>query len=265
MNNEANDFRLQKAYFDRLCEEVLLRSNLPSDDGGIGTLGEKRMHALIKRFLCPNEAFHESPMEGTRYVADIRVGKDVTEVQTGAFYPMRKKIAYYLEKTDCRVTVVHPIPAVKWISWIDPVTYDVSPPKRSPKKGTVLDLLPELYALLPSLGSDRLAFRVLLLEVQDFRWKNGYSRDKKRGSERYERLPVALLGDVSLKTPQDVAALLPDVLREAPFTVKQFSAATRLLGRDAYSAVHALEALGVLTRTTSDGRAMTFSLCVHAT
>ena len=250
-------FSLQKAYFDRLCSEVLTSSQ-PEGEGGIGTLGEKRMHALIKRYLCPNADFHEVAMEGARYVADVRVGDEILEVQTGGFFPMKKKIDYYLQKTPCQVTVVHPIPAVKWISWIDPVTYDISKPKRSPRRGTLLDLLPELYSLLPMLKNERLSFRVLLLEVQEFRWRNGYSRDRKRGSERYERLPVSLLEDRSFTTPEDFAALLPEELKTGEFTVKQFSAATHLRGRDAYSAVHALEEMGVLLPVAPIGRAMAF-------
>ena len=59
------DFALRKAFFDRLCEDVLRTPPEGDSEGGIGTLGEKRMHALIKRFLCPNTDFHEVPLVGT--------------------------------------------------------------------------------------------------------------------------------------------------------------------------------------------------------
>lgn len=254
---EEMDFRLRKAYFDALCEEVL-RTPQSDGEGGIGTLGEKRMHALIKRFVCPNVEFHEARLEGTRYVADIRVGNAITEVQTGSFYPMKQKLAYYMESTDCKVTLLHPIAALKWINWIDPVTLEISKPTRSPLRGSVIHLLPELYPLLPLLGNGRLEFRVLLLEVQEFRWRNGWARDGKRGSARYEKLPVSLMEDVTLCSREDFAALLPPTLGDAPFTVKAFSSATKLRGRDAYSAVYVLEALGILERTEPIGRSMAF-------
>lgn len=252
------DFALRKAFFDRLCEDVLRTPPEGDSEGGIGTLGEKRMHALIKRFLCPNTDFHEVPLAGTRYVSDLRIGDEITEVQTGSFYPMQKKLIYYMSHTDCNVTVVHPLPARKWVSWIQPETLEISKPSRSPRAATVIDLFPALYALLPVLGNERITYRVLLLEVQEFRWQNGYGKNRKRGSERYERLPVSLLEDISLRTAADFRAVLPSTLHGTQFTVKEFSSATRLRGRDAYSAVHALEAMGVLQRREPIGRAMSF-------
>ena len=203
----------EQARFNRLCREILV-SGHTSGEAGIGTLAEKRLHAVIKRYLCEDEDCHEVGVLNTRFVSDVRIGNEIYEVQTGSFYPMKKKIAHYLEKTDCTVTVVHPIPAVKWISWIDPKTHEITSRARSPKRGRAEDLLPELYHLLPHLGDPRLRFRVLLLEAEDFRLLCGWSRDRKRGSERYERIPLALLGDLEFNSPADFAALL-DILRRS--------------------------------------------------
>ena len=97
-----------KARFDRLCREAASAPRGVGDEG-IGTLGEKRMHAIIKRYLSEDHTYHEVGVLNTGYVSDVRIGNDVYEVQTGAFYPMKKKIAHYLENTDCTVTVVHPM------------------------------------------------------------------------------------------------------------------------------------------------------------
>ena len=108
-----------KARFDRLCREAMrIRPNL--GDAGIGTLAEKCMHAVIKQYLCADVACHEVKVPNTRFVSDVRIGREVFEVQTGAFYPMKKKIDYYLTQTDYTVTVVHPIAAERWMSWVDP-------------------------------------------------------------------------------------------------------------------------------------------------
>ncbi len=248
--------RASRARFLRICREVM-QQEAHTADGGIGTLGEKRMHLILKRYLTPDEDLHEVGVRNTRYVSDVRIGNDIYEVQTGAFYPMRRKIAHYLEKTDCTVTVVHPIIVDKWVTWVDPKTGDLSPRKKSPKHASPISLLPQLYSLLPHLGSPRLRFRLLMITAEDFRLLDGWSRDRKRGSNRYERIPLELLGELEFSSPTDLAGLIPQEL-PSPFTVKDFMHHAGLRGRDAYSAVHVLEALGLITPTDPIGRAMAF-------
>lgn len=246
----------KRARFCRLCDEAMLNRR-SEGDGGFGTLAEKRMHAIIKRYLCPNEDFHEVGLDGTRYISDIRIGSMIYEVQTGPFYPMRKKIAYYLEKTDCTVTVVHPIAVNKWVSWVDPITNEILPRKKSPKHEHPSDLLDELYSLIPHVGNPRLRFRLLLIEAQDFRLLNGRSRDRKRGSERYERIPISLLGELDFCSPEDFRPFLPEEL-PSPFTVKDYTRYTGIRGRSAYSSVRVLASLGLIEPTDPIGRAMAF-------
>ena len=247
-----------RARFCRLCEAAMLERRA-NGDAGIGTLAEKRLHAIIKRYLCEDEDLHEVGVLNTRYVSDVRIGNDVYEVQTGAFYPMRKKIAYYLENTNCTVTIVHPIIVNKWVSWVDPTTHEVSERKKSPKHEGTKDLLAELYCLIPYLGNPRLKFRLLMLEAQDFRLLTGRSRDRKHyGAERYERIPLDLLSEEDFSDVSDFRQFIPDTL-PTHFTVKDFTRHTGIRGRDAYSAVRVLVALGLLSTGESIGRAMGFT------
>lgn len=247
-----------RARFCRLCEAAMSERRTQGE-AGIGTLAEKRMHSIIKRYLCEDEEMHEVGVLDTRYVSDVRIGNEIFEVQTGAFYPMRKKIAYYLDHTDCTVTIVHPIIVNKWVSWVDPITHEITERKKSPKHESAQDLLAELYCLIPHLGNNRLRFRLLLLEAQDFRILNGRrSRDRKRGAERYERIPLDLLGEEEFTSPSDFQKFIPDAL-PTHFTVKDFTKHTGIRGRDAYSAVRVLVALGLLSTGESIGRAMGFT------
>ena len=249
---------MNQTRFERLCMEAAVKGRTAGADG-FGTLAEKRLHAVIKKYICPNEEFHEAVIEGTRFLADIRVGDDIVEVQTGAFYPMKKKIDHYLQNTDCTVTVVHPIAAVRRLSWGDPETFEIGSARRVAGERAEA-ILPELYCLLPHLGDPRLRFRLLLLEVHDFRLQNGArSRDRKKGSVRYERMPIALLDELNFCTPEDFRRFIPEGL-PSPFTVKQFSTLSGLRGRDAYSAVRVLAALGLFAPTEPIGRAMAFEI-----
>ena len=169
------------------------------------------------------------------------------------------KIAYYLESTDLTVTVVHPIPKDRWVSWVDPRSMEISPRRRSPRHGKASDILPRLYPLIPMLSNPRLKFRVLLLEVHDFRLLSGRKKNSRRGGERYERIPISLIEDIQLNSPKDFERFLPQAL-PSPFTVKDFSRATKIVGRDAYSAVRVLVALGLIAPAPNTGRSMAFTV-----
>jgi hypothetical protein len=235
----------------------------PTDAPHIGTLREKRLHAAVKLYLCHDETCHERPVgdllredgaKPRRMVADILTDGHIMEVQTGGFFPLREKIGWYLTHTPCRVTVVHPIPAVKYLSWIDPADGSILSRHKSPKRGRVKDIAKELYWMSDFIGDPRFAVRILLLELEEYRLADGWSRDKKRGSNRYERFPTALLGDVTLWTPADYAAyFLPSAL-SAPdaegtppvFTAAAYAKATGVRGKATYSTIHLLERLGLI-------------------
>ncbi len=245
----------------------------------IGTLREKRLHAAVKQYLCPDTACHErlvgeepgmtDEKKKCRMVADILVGRNILEVQTGGFYPLREKVARYLAHTDCHVTVVHPMAAVKYLSWMDPESGEILSRHRSPKRGRVKDVARELYWLSDFIGNERFSLRLLLLELEEYRMADGWSQDGKRGSNRYERFPTALLGDVTLASAEDYATyFLPAAWRMpnsagAPvsFTAAEYAAATGIRGRATYGILHLLERLALIREgEEKQGRSRTYVL-----
>ena len=244
----------------------------------IGTLQEKRMHAAIKRYLCADTACHERPVpdflaaeesggRSRRVVADILTDGEIMEVQTSGFHPLRKKIDYYLTHTPYRVTAVHPIPAVRYLSWINPADGQIISRRKSPKRGRVKDVARELYWLSEYAGNPRFSIRLLLVELEEYRLADGWSRDGKRGSNRYERFPTALLGDVTLATADDYAAyFLPASLCDCsddlgdprgssrPFTAADYARASGIHGMATYSMLRLLCSLGLVEQTEKIGR-----------
>ena len=246
-----------RARFARLIRENMLEAQ--AHDGGIGTLGEKRMHAVIKNYLADRQ-FQEIRMDAvegshaTRFVADVFDGERIFEVQTGSFYPLRAKLDYYLKKTPYHVTLVHPVSVVKRLSWIDPVTGEISTPRKSPRRGRIQDVAGQLFWLTPYISSGRLSLRLLLCETSEYRWKNGWGKGGKRGSVRYERIPTALLDDLTYTIPEDYRAdFLPDTLPER-FTAAEYAKATRICGMATYGTLGFLTALGLLCEDGKSGR-----------
>ena len=263
MNSDTDKLR-----FERVLNEVLLTGR---DRTGIGTYQEKMLHSAVKLFICDDKSCHEVKIypdtpgkTGGResgYIADILIDCDIYEIQTGGFFPLKPKIKFYLEETSYNVTVVVPLAARKWVSWIDPDTSEVSKRHRSPKKQSPRDILPELFWLLPYINSRRLSFRVLLLEIDEFRLRNGWGNDGKRGSERYERIPRGLCGIEDFSVPADYIPLLPEGLPDT-FTAAEFGKAARLRGRKIYSVIKVFLELGLLKTDGMRGRAVLYRLSV---
>ncbi len=268
----------EKLHFERIAQEV---SQMPwhtsdrsptADENAplIGTLREKRLHAVIKRYLCEDVTAHEIPVrdllagedhppKNTKMVADVLVDDHIYEVQTGGFYPLKKKLQWYLEHTSCEVTVVHPMAGIKYLSWIDPADGQVASRTRVAKRGRVKDVAKELYWLSDFLGDPRFSLRLLLLEIEEFRILDGYGKEKKLRASKYERFPTSLLGDVRLAESEDYAFyFLPDTLKDAPFTAAEYTKATGIRGKAAYGMLHLMVRLGILTEGEKLGRSMTF-------
>ena len=219
---------------------------------GIGTLGEKTLHACLKYYLDPDKTHHE--VRVGRYVADIADGKSVTEIQSRQFYRLQKKLAAFLERGP--VTVAYPVAKRKWVNWVSPETGEIVSRRRSTRSGSAADVLPELYDLRAFLG--RLHIHVLLLEVEEYRLLNGWGPEKKRGGARYERRPVALLGEVELPPGDNYARLLPPGHPES-FTVKDFAKRCRLSEARARAALGVLTRTGAVLRTGKHGRALVYA------
>ena len=126
--------------FDKALRDMLTHDKTRD---GIGTLGEKSLHSVIKHYISPNEDTHE--IKCGRFVADILADGRIFEVQTRGFYHLQKKLEYFLPLY--RVTVVYPIPEKKWLCWIDEETGECSAPRKSPLKGTVYQAFFELYKI----------------------------------------------------------------------------------------------------------------------
>lgn len=217
---------------------------------GIGTLGEKTLHAALKRYLEPLERNHETRIGP--YVADIVGEEGIVEIQTGGFDRLRKKLSAFLDVA--RVTVVYPIPHVKWLVWIDPETGEVTSRRKSPMRGCFQRCFPELYRIKNLLTHPNLRLRLILLDLEEYRQLNGWSADRKRGSTRYERIPLRLEDELVIDEPRDYAKLIPDALEE-PFTVKEFGTLCRLSPRAAGTALNVLHSVGAVRRDGKRGRA----------
>ena len=84
--------------------------------------------------------------------------------------------------------------------------------------------------------------------------KDGWSRDKKRGSHRYDRIPIQLFDIISLDSPFDYKLkYLPESLFEAEFTTADFAREARTSRQAAYYALTVLNAANVVSKVGKKG------------
>lgn len=216
---------------------------------GIGTYQEKTLHAVLKDYYAPAKDMQEISVGG--YVADIFTGSEIMEIQTGSLAPMRKKLQSLLGQYP--ITVVYPIPRVKYLSWIDENTGECSKPRKSTVKGSVYRAFSELYKIKPFLHDPNLRLCFPYLEIREYRLLNGWSRDKKKGSMRYDRIPAALLDEIRINSREDYFGLIPDGLPER-FTAKDFGEQIRERKEIAALVLNILHDLDVVERCGRYGR-----------
>ncbi len=216
---------------------------------GIGTLSEKTVHAVLKHYYAPDTDMHEIPIAG--YVADIYTGSEIIEIQTRSFHAMRKKLEVFLPLYP--VTVVYPIPHIKWLSWIDETSGEASAKRKSPKRGSPYHAFAELYKIRPFLNHPNMKFRFALIDMEEYRLLNGWSRDKKRGSERYDRIPLSFVEEVAIDRREDYMQFIPYDLPE-PFTAKEFAKYAKITADLARTVLLLLYELKIVDRPGKLGR-----------
>ncbi|MBE6024087.1 MAG: hypothetical protein E7231_12965 [Cellulosilyticum sp.] len=233
--------------FELACQMVIGQS---PQTNGIGTLKEKTVHAVLKNYYSPNVIYQEQRIEG--FVADIFTDEQIIEIQTRNFNTMRKKLETFLPLYD--VTIVYPIAATKWLSWINEETGEMTSKRKSPKRGHIYQIIPELYRIKSFLGHPNLHFMLTFLDIEEYRLLNGWNHTKKRGSTRHDGIPTKLVNEIYLHVPKDFTCFLPDTLPPI-FTTKDFQKAAKITTSCATTGLHILYHIGVIERIGKQGRA----------
>ena len=214
---------------------------------GVGTLGEKTLHAVLKRMIEPDLSRHEVKLG--RYTADVLNEHGVFEVQTRNLYKLKPKLTALLPYWP--VTVVVPVVETKWLLMMDPETGELKERRRSPKRGRAAAILPDLAYLKPLLKDPNLSFLLVRLEGEELR-KPSHSRW--RPVTPLEFAPTRFLGTVCLKTPADYTALLPPDLPKE-FTAQELAKALGLPAGQGSAAANVLAFMGAIRQTGTKGRA----------
>ena len=261
MNLKRKKYNITRQVMDRTLNNILYETSEYEDyeafvnakdkiigkahnNKGIGTLSEKTLHAVLKLYYEPDEDKHEVAMSG--YYADVYNDKGIIEIQTRQLNKLRDKLSVFLQ--DYHVTVVYPLPFNKWLSWVNPDNGEVQGRRKSPRHFTEYDAFYELYRIKSYLKNPNLSINLVLMDMEEYKLLNGWSYDKKRGSTRYDRVPVGIRRIVKFDRIEDYMQLVPADLKE-DFTVKDFAMAAGVSVEASRYTFNILNYLEIVKRT----------------
>lgn len=175
----------------------------------IGTLAESLLHAALKAHYAQPGDLLECEVAG--YVVDIvrplpDGGCACIEIQTRHLGQMKPKLLALLEQHQ--VHVVHPIAQERYITRVAADGARISR-RKSPKRGRVFDLFPELVGLAALVTHPRLTLEVVLIGEEQVWRDDGQGSWRRRHWSIADRRLLSVGQSFVFATPADFAALLP--------------------------------------------------------
>ncbi len=223
----------------------------------IGTLGEKSLHAALKAHYAQPGDRLECDLAG--YVIDI-VREDTAggcvEIQTRHLAKMKPKLRALLDQYPVRV--VYPVAYERHVIRID-ADGVIGKPRKSPKRGTVYDVFPELVSLPALLGHPNLTVEVLLIRDEQILIDDGLGSWRRKRWSIHDRRLVEVVQPVALTAKADYAALVPASL-PAEFDSRELALAVRQPRPLAQKMAYCLREMGVLQLSGKRGQSLLYTL-----
>ncbi len=222
----------------------------------IGTLNERTLHRELKEFYSRENGKTEVNIMG--FTADVFDGQTITEIQSAQFRNLKKKLCMFSDKYNVRI--VYPIARTKYLSWLDKDTGEIISRRKSPKKGFSYDILPQIYELSEFIGHKNISFEAVLTDVEEYRVKDGFGKNKKRRPTHLDKIPQREYERVQFKTDADYLNCVSPFLPKN-FTADIFAKSLNRNIRFAYRALKVLCITNAVRRKGKDGRKILYELC----
>lgn len=223
----------------------------------IGTLGEKSLHAAIKRWYAQPDDLLEIPVDG--YHIDIVRPDPLTliEIQTRNFHAMKPKLTALLPHYT--VHIVHPIAIERTITLIDADAQRQLSRRKSPKRGRVEEVFRELVRFPDLINHPNFTLEVLLIRDEEIRRDDGRGSWRRKKQSIEDRRLLEVVGGMMFTCAADVCALLPATLPET-FTVSDLAKGLKLPQALAGKMAYSLREMGGIQLVGKQGRANVYSV-----
>jgi hypothetical protein len=221
----------------------------------IGSLNERSLHAALKQLYAGTDQVRESAVDG--YVADVMGLDRLVEIQTGCFSKIRTKLEALLQRH--RVLVVYPIAREKTLVVYDHAGGEVLYTRRSPKRGSLIDLVYQLVYLDRLPAHPNFSLEVLLTREEEIRAADGAGSWRRKGVSIVDRRLKGIVERVLFSAPADYLRLLPRGLPR-PFTNRDVAGRADIPPEKARRLTYCLARMGLLAASGKRGNARLFTM-----
>ena len=224
------------------------------EQSGIGTLSERSMHAVLKKYFEPFSDSHEIKLG--RYIADIVGENGIIEIQTAQLFKLRDKLKTFLP--CCRTTVVYPLIAERRIVKCDRYGNKISA-RKSPLKLNPYNAFEELYPLREFISDENFRFCICIIKADVFRAPGKTTKGRIKNNIKSDTVPTELIDEIYLNSPQDYFQFVPKNLPEE-FTSADFSKRAGISRNLALNFLNTITAAGCVERCGKTGNSILFRI-----
>ncbi len=221
----------------------------------IGTLNESPLHAALKEIYRRPGDDVEVPTEG--FVADLRNGTSIIEIQTSGFSAMRKKFDTLLDRYQ--IHLVHPVTVSKWIVKLDSQGQQVSR-RKSPKAGRATDLCRELASFPMLLSHPNFTLDLVLTSEDEIRSPHAKKKRRRGGLAVEYRELNEVLEVIEFRANSDLLQLLPTELVARQFNTKDVAEAARISTRETRDLIYCLKTAEVIQQIHRDASGIIYEV-----
>lgn len=218
----------------------------------IGTLNERPLHASLKAWYATPSDRSEVRVDGR--VIDLVRGDLLIEIQTRQVSAIRSKLARLVEQHPLRLVI--PVAQEKWIVRLDADGHP-SGRRKSPRHGSIADIVAELASIPTLLDHPHFALEVLLIHEEEWRRQDPRHGWRRGGWVTHERHLLAVVGQHRFDCAADLLMLLPADLAQ-PFTTAEIATLSGRARRWGQQLAYCLRVSGQVRMVGKRGRALLY-------
>jgi hypothetical protein len=220
----------------------------------IGVLGEKSLHAKLKRWYSHSGDRFEEVIDG--FHIDVVRNELLIEVQTQSFSSIRRKLEALVKKHPVRL--VFPIAQGKWIVRFAEDGSTLLGRRKSPKKGNIFHLFVELVSFPDLIKHRNFSIEVVFTLEEEIRRDDGLGSWRRKGFSIADHRLLEVIDSRLFEKPADFLALLPEALPD-PFSTKDLAEGTNNPRWLTQKMAYCLRKMGVIEAVGKSGNSVLYS------
>lgn len=233
--------------------------NFIQNTNSIGMKNESSLHIQIKQWYFQDGDKVEVPVGS--YIIDIVRENLLIEIQTKNFSAMKRKLKDLLN--EHKVRVIHPIAVTRHITYLttDSDGNVQHTTRKSPKKGTLLDVFNELIRITDFLDNPNLELEILLIHEEELRCNDGKGSWRRKGVSITDRQLKDVHESYIFKNKQDYLNMLPPNLPEF-FTTKTLAKALGIKVNTSRKIAYCLKKINIIRQIGKEGNMLVYTRCL---